>query len=141
MQHEEEGLILWASLNELNAEVTGDVGAVASDIEFVPRHQKDGVPILALARQNDPSVKAGRITAKMPFADHSGMVTARLEVLGDVVTRSIEPIEDGHTIEMGILTSDEGGAAGGADRIGDKRVQKSRSTGSDTVNIGSDINL
>src|SRR6185437_5370311 len=103
MQHEKEWLILRPRLEPLDAQSAGDVGAMPFDREFVARNEEGGIPINALARKNDPAVKACRIGTEMPFSDHARVIAGGLQMLGDMVPRSVKAIENGHAIEMRVL--------------------------------------
>ena len=57
------------------------------DGQLVAGNEEDGIPIGSLAGQHDPAIEAGRVGAEVPFADHAGVITAGLQVLGHVVAR------------------------------------------------------
>ncbi len=122
VEHEEERLVLGPRLQELDPEVRGDGGAVPFDREPVPRDEELRIPVGSLARQDDPAVEAGRVGAEVPLADHPGVISRRLKVFGDVVAGAVEPVEDRHAVLVRILAGQEGGAAGGADGVGDEGV-------------------
>ena len=88
------------------------------------RDEKNWVAVNSLAGQNNPAIKAGWIGTKMPFADDSGVIATRLQMFGDVVSRSIEAIENRHAVEMRILPCQQGGPAGCANGIRHERVCK-----------------
>ena len=95
-----------------------------SMVSLRPANEEDGIPIRALAGQDDPAVKARGVGAEVPLADHAGVIAAGLQVLGHVVARAIEAVEHRHAVEVRILPGEQRGAAGRADGIGDKRIRE-----------------
>ena len=77
VEHEEEGLVLRARVEEGEAEIGDDIGGVALDREPAIGREEIRVVIDALAGQDDPAVEAGGIAAEMPLADHAGVITVR----------------------------------------------------------------
>ena len=126
VQHQEERLVIGPRSQKLHAEVANDVGAVALDRQFLTGSKELWIPVGPLPWQNHPAIKAGRVAAKMPLADHAGVVAAGLEMLGYGIPRPIKPVEDRHAVLVGVLTSQERRSARRADRVGDKRVGESR---------------
>ena len=135
MQHEKEGLVLRSRLQELDTQLRRDFRAMSFDGELLALDKETRVPIHTLTAKHDPAVKAGRIGAEMPFADHSRVVAGSLQVLGDIVSRTIEAVEYGHAVEVRVLTSEQSGAARGADGIDDEGIDEARSALSQSIDI------
>ena len=141
MQHEEEWLVLRTGLEKFQAQIRGDAGAVPLDVQLGSRHEEHRILIGSLAGQHDPAVESGRVGSEVPLADHAGVIAPRLEPFGHVIARAIEPVEDGHAVQVGILARKQGGPAGRADGIGDKGMGETGALLREAVDVGSLIDL
>ena len=77
----------------------------------------------------------------MPLTDHSRVITTSLQMFGRVVSIAIESIEDRNSIQMRILPRQQGRPTWRADRIRDKRIDKSSSVVGESVEMRSLIDL
>ena len=120
VQHQKERFVLRARLEPLEAEVGGDVRAVALDGELASGDEEHGIPIRPLTGQDNPAVETSRVAAEVPLANHARVIAAGLKAFRHMVARAVEAVEDGHAVEVRILPGQQRGAAGRADGIGDE---------------------
>jgi len=95
------------------------------------------VIINALAREDVPVVKAGRVGFQMPFADHRGLVPGLLEQLGEgglgaVKTAVVIVVK---AVDVAVRAGDERGAAGAAQRIVHQETVKPHAFPRQPVNV------
>src|ERR1035438_9312859 len=100
MAHEEERLILWPVLNEVDGEVGDDVGHIALDHVPAIGVNKLRIKIDPLPRQNTPLIEAGGIAPEVPLAEHARVISRRLEILRHGGLRAVEAVEGRHAVEM-----------------------------------------
>ncbi len=80
MHHQEERLALGPRLQEVDRQIGDDVGDVAAGVgRLRGRRIEHGVVVDALAGEDVPRVKTLRIAAKVPLANHAGVVAALLQ--------------------------------------------------------------
>ena len=72
----------------------------------------------------------------MPFPDHPRVVSGGLKIFGNRRLGSVEAVEDGHPVEVGILPREQRGPAGGADGIDRKGVGKAHAFPGEAVHGG-----
>lgn len=129
------------SLEKLNTQIPGNLGAVALDRELAAGHKKFRIPIVALAGQHDPAVEAGGIRAQVPFLDHARVVATRLQSLGDMIAGAVEGVEHGHAVLVRILPGEQRGTAGRADGIRHERVREPGPDGGEPIELRSGVDL
>ena len=111
------------------------------DGEFFAWNKKLWVPVGALTGQDDPTIESSRVTSQMPLADHPGVVASGLQMLGNIVPCPIEAVEYRDSVQMGVLPGQKRRAARGADRIGDKRIQKPSPLRRQSIQMGCGVDL
>ena len=89
----------------------------------------------ALAGQDLPSVEAGGIAAKVPFADHAGVVAGGLKQLRHRSLRAVEAVEDGDSVPVGVCAGQHGGPARRADGVRDEGVPEEHSLPGEAVEV------
>jgi len=114
---------------------------MAFDGELFAVDEELRIPISALAGQDDPAVEAGGIAAEMPFADHASVVTAILQVLRHVVAAAVEAIEYRHGIAVRVLSGEQGGAARGANGVGDEAIGEASASLGEAVKVRGLVDL
>src|ERR1019366_6220370 len=117
MAHEEERLVLWPVLDEVDGEVGNDVGHIALDHVPAIGGNKMRIKIDPLPRQNTPLVESGRVAPKVPLAEHARVIPRRLEVFRHRGLRAVEAVEGRHSVEMAVLAGENRRPAWAADRI------------------------
>lgn len=125
MAHEEKRFVCAPVLQEVDGEVRDDISDVALNDVAAIRVDKRGIEINALAGQDFPIVKTGRVAAQMPFADHASVIAGSLEILGDGRLGAVEPIERGNAVQVAVFAGEDRGPAGAADRIDAKAIFES----------------
>ena len=100
MKHQKERFVLRTGSQKLDSQIGCHVGAVTVDLQLCPGNQKLRVLVNTLTRQHDPAVKTNRVRAQMPFSNHTGVIAASLQMLGNRVPRRIKPIEYRYTVEV-----------------------------------------
>src|ERR1017187_6857931 len=78
------------SLSKCHLQISDDVGYIARMFHALTIADHHWVVVNALARQNFPMVKSGRITFQMPFTNHGGLVAGLLEQFGISDLRAVE---------------------------------------------------
>jgi len=102
---------------------------MAFDGDFLALREKGWIPIRALSRQDNPTVKSLWITSKMPFADHARVVASGLHVFGNRITFWIKSIKDRNTIQVRVLPGEQGGATRSANGVGHKGLGEASPSG------------
>lgn len=135
VEHQEERLVLRARIQKLETETGGDLGGVALDGDAAMRGEEIRVLIDALAGKNDPAIEPGGVGPEMPFSDHAGVIAGGLQHLRDGWLRTVEHIEDGCAVGVGILAGEHDGATRGADRVGDEGVIETHPPAGETIQV------
>src|ERR1039458_875163 len=103
MAHEEERLVQWPVLNEVDGEVGDDVSHITLDHVPALGGNKLRIKIDSLPRQNAPLIESGGVAAKVPLAEHARVIPRRLEILRHRGLRTVEAIKGWHAVEMAVL--------------------------------------
>src|SRR5262245_28232391 len=98
-----------------------------------PHLDEHGIMVQPLARQDVPVVESRRIAAKMPLADHAGVVPSLLKILRERWLAAIETVKDWYAVDVRILAGQDSGTAGSADRISYETVAKAHPALGDAV--------
>ncbi len=103
MAHQEKWLVLRTVLQEIDRKIRDDIRHISVNHPLPAALDKRGVEIHSLAGQYGPFIKPRRVAPQMPFADHSRVITGRLEILRHRGLRTVKPVEGRHTVEVAVF--------------------------------------
>ena len=136
VHHQKKRLVLRPLADEVDRELGDDVGRVASGVGLVSCCRVEHrIEIGALSRKDFPAIEALRIASEVPLADHAGVVAALLQQLRDRRTAAVEPVENGHAVDVRVLAGEDGGAARRADRVGGEDVFEERALFGNAIEV------
>jgi hypothetical protein len=136
--HQQEGLARVASFfQELEREVSDDVGDVAFMSDLAAVFDQHRVVVGPLADEDLPCVESGRIADQMPFADDRRLVPRRLKHLRERRLRAVKPrvVVAEKAVDVAVLSREDDGSARAADGVRAKTVAKQRPPGGDAIEI------
>ena len=90
LAHEHKGFRFVAILQPFERHVTDDIRHVAGHRHPFAHFDHRRIIVNALARENLPEIKAGRIGAEVPFANDGRLVAGLLQELGEGLLRAVE---------------------------------------------------
>ena len=136
VHHQKKRLVLRPLADEVDRELGDDVGRVASGVGlFSCCRVEHRIEIGALSRKDFPAIEALRIASEVPLADHAGVVAALLQQLRDRRAAAVEPVENGHAVDVRVLAGEDGGAARRADRVGGEDVFEERALFGNAIEV------
>ena len=136
VHHQEKGLARRTLLHELERQIRDDVGRVLAGIGLLACCRvEQRILIRSLSGQDLPFVEAGGIASEVPLPHHPGVVAALLEQPRNRHAGTVEAIEHRHTIEVRVLSRQDGRPARRADRVRGKDVRQQRTFAGDAVEI------
>ena len=141
VQHQEERFIGGARIDKLEAELGGDLADVSLQGDATVWRDEIGIEVNALAGENHPAVEAGGVAAEVPFADHPGVVAGGLEHFRDGGLGTVEDVEDGGAVGVGVFSGEHDGAARSANGVGDEGVVEADAGGAEAVQMGRPVHL
>src|SRR5216117_3548197 len=95
---------------------------------------QDRVMIDALAGEDVPVIKTGRVTEQMPFPDHASVVAGGLEIFRQRRLSAVEPVEHRHAVEMAVFAGEDGRTTRRANRVDDKTIDEPHPFFGDAIN-------
>src|SRR5258706_5829114 len=94
-----------------------------------------GVMVPALAGENIPVIESRRVAGKVPFADHSCVITGLLQYFGNRRLPAIESVENRNAVHMAVLPGENCRSAGRANGIYGKTIQQAHAIFGNTIEI------
>ena len=146
MVHQEKRFRAVAALEPVERNLGDDVGRVGGIVGGkAPRVARprpagfahDGVEVRPLAGQDAVVIERGGFLLEVPFADHGRLVTGLADQPGQVLAGGFETsAERGHAVDVAVLSGEQRGPAGRADRIGAEGVLEDHALRGEAVERG-----